>query len=327
MTEKDKGINTISDGDLWCLLVRTWFAISRLRELELAQFGLTLEQSSVLTLIQRCGGSTTAKNLEYLTLRQQHSISTLIKRMLRGGLVGKERRPNERRNRIFISEEGENLLGQLTTTSIEMVFSSLTEDEKLQFAKLICSLFERARDLLGVSYKLPFLKGTCDSPEGVAGQTRCGSSMTSDYELWTTLDAAGFAISRLRELELAQFGLTLEQSLILIIIEHCGGSTTTKEIEYLTLRQHHSISTLINRMCRVGLVYKEKSPAEKRYRIFMSKEGESLLSKVTEDSIEIVFSNLSVNEKLQFTGYLRSLHRQARNLLGVPHKQPATTAH
>jgi DNA-binding MarR family transcriptional regulator len=115
--------------------------------------------------------------------------------------------------------------------------------------------------------------------------------------------------------------------LILIIIEHCGGSTTTKEIEYLTLRQHHSISTLINRMCRVGLVYKEKSPAEKRYRIFMSKEGENLLSKVTEDSIEIVFSNLSINEKLQFTGYLRSLHRQARSLLGVPYRQPATTAH
>ena len=253
MSEKDTDKSTISDSDLWCLLIRTWFAIFRLRELELAQFGLTLEQSSVLTLIQACGGSTTAKELENLTLRQQHSISTLIKRMLGRGLVKKRRKPDDRRYRISLTEDGKSLLSRLTITSIDMVFSSLTADEKLQFTRVICSLYNRARDLLGVSYKPPFLRSDNDTSKGIMRQPCSNSLAMSDYELWTSLDAAGFAVSRLRELELAQFGITLEQSLILEIIQHCGGSTTTKEIEYLTLRQHHSISTLITRMQNAGL--------------------------------------------------------------------------
>jgi len=324
MSEKDTEDSAISDADLWCLLIRTWFAIYRLRELELAQFNLTLEQSSILTLIRACGGSTTAKELEDLTLRQQHSISTLIKRMLNGGLIEKERKPEEKRYRISLSEDGKKLLGQLPITSIEMVFSSLTEDEKLQLTRVICSLYNRARDLLSVSYKPPFLRSDSDTSQGIMGYSCSSGLAMSDYELWTALDAAGFAVSRLRELELAQFGITLEQSLILIIIQHCGGSTTTKEIEYLTLRQHHSISTLINRMQNAGLVYKEKGPGDKRYRIYMTEEGKSLFGKVTGVSIEVVFSKLSLSEKLEFARSLRSLHKKARTLLGIPRQQPAS---
>ncbi len=322
MSEKNTDSSRISDDDLWCLLIRTWFAIYRLRELELAQFDLTLEQASVLALIQACGGSTTAKELEDSTLRQQHSISTLIKRMHNRGLVKKKRRPNERRHRISLSEDGKNLLGRLTIASIEMVFSSLTADEKLRFTRVICSLYNRARDLLGVPYKPPFLRSDSDTSKGIVRLPCSSGSAMSDYELWTALDAAGFAVSRLRELELAQFGITLEQSLILSIIQHCGGSATTKEIEYLTLRQHHSISTLIARMQNVGLVYKEKGPGDKRYRIYMTEEGGNLFGKVTSVSIEIALSKLSSSEKLEFAHSLRSLHKKARTLLGIPRRQP-----
>ena len=324
MSEKDTDNSTISDDDLWCLLIRTWFAICRLRELELTQFDLTLEQASVLALIKACGGSTTAKELKNLTLRQQHSISTLIKRMLKGGLVKKKRKPDERRQRISLSENGKTMLGRLTTTSIEMVFSSLTANEKLQFTRVICSLYNRARDLLGVSYKPPFLSSDSDASKGIAIQPCSSGAAMTDYELWTSLDATGFAVSRLRELELAQFGITLEQSLILIIIQHYGGSATTKEIENLTLRQHHSISTLINRMRNAGLVYKEKGPGDKRHRIYMTEEAESLFGEVTGVSIEIVFSKLSLNEKLKFARSLRSLHKKARTLLGIPSRQPVS---
>ena len=96
MSEQYTDINNMTDTDLWCLLVRTWYAISRLRELELAQFGLTIEQSSILKIIYVRGGRSTAKELEYLTMRRQHSISTLINRMHKRGLIDKKKEANRR---------------------------------------------------------------------------------------------------------------------------------------------------------------------------------------------------------------------------------------
>ena len=252
MNKKINNLKTLPDEDLWCLLVRTWFAILRLRQVELARFGLTVEQSSILALL-RHSRSTTAKELENATMRQQHSISTLINRMIKSGLVGRDKSPTEKRHRIFITEEGKNLFKKVTIDSIKAVFSPLPADEKRRFACNLRSLQLKARDLVGMSYKPPFLQARpASDSSGGTGQTGSGAT-TSDYELWSALDATGFAISRVRGLELAQFGLTLEQSLHLTIIQHLGGSTTTKEIENLTLRQHHSISTLINRMIEAGL--------------------------------------------------------------------------
>jgi DNA-binding MarR family transcriptional regulator len=143
-----------------------------------------------------------------------------------------------------------------------------------------------------------------------------GGRMTS-YELWKRFDAAGFSVSRLRELELAQLGLTLEQSLMLTIINHCGGSTTTREIEHLTLRQHNSVSTLINRMYKSGLVKKERFDSDRRYKITMTDEGKALFEKVEMISVQMAFSCLSYDEKTNFYKYLKSLHKAARKLLGL----------
>ena len=304
-----------SNGDLWCLLVRTWFAILRLRQMELARFGLTVEQASILSVLRRHGWAT-AKNLEDITMRQQHSISALISRMTKSGLVRKEKRPAEKRYRIYVTTQGKDLFNRLTVESIKAVLSSLTAEDKKRLAWYLDALHEKVRDLLGISYRPPFLQDEPENaPESGSGQPADRGVSTADYELWSSLDATGFAISRLRELELAQFGLTLEQSLILTIIRHLGGSATTGEIENLTFRQHHSISTLINRMVGAGLVRKEKSPGEKRHRVLMTPEGERIFDQVPLTSLEMVFSTLTEGEKAGFNHCLVSLHTRARELL------------
>jgi DNA-binding MarR family transcriptional regulator len=306
----------LTDNGLWWLLVRVWFAIFRLRQLELAQFNLTVEQSSILAILLRNRGSMTAKEMENVTMRQQNSISTLVNRMTGAGLLKKERNPEEKRYRIFITQEGRDVFAKVPVTSLRKAFSCLTDEEKKNFAGYSHALHSKSRDLLGVSYQPPFLQQN-DQNKPEESEEPLTQDRVSSYELWSSLDAAGFVISRLQVLELAQFGITQEQYLVLSILGRRQGSTTTKDLEIMMMRQHHSISTLINRMSLSKLVDKEKHAGEKRYRIFMTEEGKALYGRVTTTSIEMVFSCLTDEEKKQFSDYLRLLHSNVRQLLNV----------
>jgi hypothetical protein len=77
------------------------------------------------------------------------------------------------------------------------------------------------------------------------------------YEVWVSIDRTRFAIARLRELELAHFNLTIEQASFLHILRNHGSPMTIEVLQDTTLRQPHSISTLINRMNTAGLLKKK----------------------------------------------------------------------
>lgn len=86
------------------------------------------------------------------------------------------------------------------------------------------------------------------------------NSGISDYGLWTYLDRARFAIYRMRELELSRFDFTPEQAAIINLLLARGGSATIKQIEDMTMRQHHSITALINRMLKTDYVSRQETP-------------------------------------------------------------------
>ncbi len=141
------------------------------------------------------------------------------------------------------------------------------------------------------------------------------------FRLWKLLDHTKFMIGRLREMELARYGLTPEQVHVLDIISQSGGSTTINEIVDLTMRQHHSISTLINRMQRQGLVNKLKTADDKRiFKVFITDKGLTLLKKVSRDSIMNTFSSLSEEEKVDLDSHLHRLLIKAYDLLGKEYK-------
>ncbi len=76
------------------------------------------------------------------------------------------------------------------------------------------------------------------------------------FNIWVLMDSAHFTISRARFLEIAQYGLTPEKAQILHTIQSNGGSLTQNKISEFTMRQHHSVSSLINRMVKEGLLKK-----------------------------------------------------------------------
>jgi DNA-binding MarR family transcriptional regulator len=158
---------------------------------------------------------------------------------------------------------------------------------------------------------------------GIAMKEKFDSnSETNSIYLWKLLDQSRFAIARLRGIELVQFDLTIEQSSILQTLMENGGSLTTKELEEETMRQPNSISILVNRMVKMGLLRRERSKSRQRHRIYLTREGEDLIKRVTLVSIEMTFSALTAEEKQQTSEYLNKLLENARELLGIPHHPP-----
>ena len=143
-----------------------------------------------------------------------------------------------------------------------------------------------------------------------------------NFDMWVLLDNAHFAVSRARILELSQYNLTKEQAQVLYILLNSGGSATQTQISDFTMRQHHSVSTLVNRMNKDGLVNKDKDPTGKGFRIYITKKGRDRYRKVTGESMEMIFSSLSPDEIQQLTRYLEQLQQTARGLLGIDYKPP-----
>jgi len=310
--EPDGGVQ--QDEAVWRLLDNTRFAISRLREIELNRFGLTIEQSSILKILASLGGSSNLGELEYLTLRQPHTLSTLIGRMKRLKMVAKKRSPTAKRYSIYITRHGQSLLDRMTENSLKEVFSCLSLKQLADFIRLFDILRKQALGLLHV----PFLQYIHRDASGAYGVQSEPWLTPSAETAWTLFDGSRFMIARLREMEIAQFGLTLEQLLILQTISENQGSITIKMLEEATLRQHHSISVLINRMVKTGLLSKTRESGKSRSKIVMAKKGQALLGTITQLSTEMSFSCLKNREKTRMTRYLDMLSDKARDMLGRP---------
>ena len=114
MSEKSSIVVPEKDVKLWLLLGNTWALILRLYELELNQIGLTPEQATILRIVQDNGSSATARELENVTMRQQNTISVLVNRMIKMGLLSRVKQQGKKGYQIFLTKEGNVIIQTLT---------------------------------------------------------------------------------------------------------------------------------------------------------------------------------------------------------------------
>ena len=319
--ENKNGILPASD--LWSLMDRAAFAVARLRELELARFNLTIEQASILRIIRSNERPMTIEELEDIIMRRPHSISTLVNRMTDAGLLNREKSPEARRSLFAVTRRALEVLSGAPSTSLEMAFSSLTLENKISLSFILGRLLEEARHLLGLSPLPPFLQQLKPGSDITDGREKAAPELpVSDYNLWSLLERSRFAIARLRELELARFGLTLEQASILHIFKNRRHPMTIGELEDITMRQPHSISTLVNRMVSAGLLNKERSPDSKKFQVTATREAQDLFNGVTFASLQLTLSSLEARDQQHLDEILDRLLKKARHLLGVSYLPP-----
>lgn len=141
----------------------------------------------------------------------------------------------------------------------------------------------------------------------------------ANFMLWKILDHTCFMIARSREKELARFGLTPEQAHVLDILSAKGDTITINEIVAITQRQHHSISTLITRMSRQGLLKKVKNDKDsRRWDVMISPKGKRLFQQMTTESINEIYSGLPLEARAGLVQGLGLLLNKAYEVLGQP---------
>ena len=146
------------DQDLWLLFTHTRYAIFRARELELQRYGITPEQVSLLFVVQALGKKATPAVLSRQLLRQPHTVSALVERMEKTGLV-KKLKDLDRKNqvRVVITEKGRKAYEQSTKRGpIHRIMGELNQVEKKKFRKHLETIFAAARKETGLDRnKLP----------------------------------------------------------------------------------------------------------------------------------------------------------------------------
>ncbi|MBN1161289.1 MAG: winged helix DNA-binding protein [Dehalococcoidales bacterium] len=296
------------------------FAIYKLREMELANFGLNVEQSSILHFISERGGATTIKEIIDKTMRQPNSVYILLNKMVKMGLIHNRRGNQSKSTLISITEHGKSLLEKITSISLEEIFSVLREKDRVILFDILNRLLTRSRYLLGIGYVAPIAKLlNSEVPQKAKPKYNKHPSVNA---LWSILNNTRFAISRLRELELTKFELTMEQSSILHIIVDHGGTVTIKEIIDETMHQPNSVYILLNRMKKMGLIYKTEQKKSGSSLISLTEDGESLLKKITNITFKETISRLKAAEKAKFVEILYKIIDKSGELLGINFQPP-----
>jgi DNA-binding MarR family transcriptional regulator len=103
-------------------------------------------------------------------VRQKNSVTTLVDRMSKLGLVKKEKLKNGNKYRISLTEKARELISVVPRKSIEMMFSEFTQEDKEQLLQYLEQIIKTGKDLLGEYYVPPFL-----TPKSVADSAGHGS--------------------------------------------------------------------------------------------------------------------------------------------------------
>ena len=137
-----------------------------------------------------------------------------------------------------------------------------------------------------------------------------------EFNLWILLCQARDTIFKARGKELSQWGVTVEQASILFVVQAIGDKATPTEISKWMLREPHTISTILTRMEKDGLVSKSKGLGKKnQVSVALTEKGRQVFSQSSKrKSIREIISCLSEEERRQLESSLKRLQQKALNL-------------
>jgi DNA-binding MarR family transcriptional regulator len=146
------------DINLYILLDQVDSIVTSAVELELKHLHLTQPQVRILTMLSREGKAATIEELASWTLKEFNSVSTLINRMEKKGLVKKVKKDGDLKTYISLSEQGSDIYHHhVTERSIRLIFEKLTAAEKKQLETTLKKVRDTTRDILGMDFRPPFL--------------------------------------------------------------------------------------------------------------------------------------------------------------------------
>jgi DNA-binding MarR family transcriptional regulator len=146
------------------------------------------------------------------------------------------------------------------------------------------------------------------------------SSYDQEFDLGTMLEQAQQAFFASRERELAQYSVSPMKATVLYIVDQIGSEATPAEISRWILRRSHTVSGLLDRMEKDGLITKNKNLSKKNLvRVTITDKGKKALKQAMKrDTQRKIFSSLVQKDKEQLYSLLLKIRDKGLKLSGFP---------
>lgn len=134
-----------------------------------------------------------------------------------------------------------------------------------------------------------------------------------EYDLWILISRVYHMIAKLRNMEMNRYDILPVQAYILFILRAMGNETTPAELSRFVYQQRSSVSDILNRMEKQGLITKEKKLDGKgRVLVKMTDKGEKALQLSEQrEHLHNVMSVLDEKKRQQLESILELLRDKA----------------
>ena len=126
---------------LWRQVYQTYTLLKRCEDQVFGEYGLTTEQGAVLGAIDYFGGSMKVTDIAHWLERSTNSISMIVDRMVKAGLVRRTRSKGDRREvRVANTSKGQAAIKPAHLASlkaVDKILSSLSHEEKITLLNLL----------------------------------------------------------------------------------------------------------------------------------------------------------------------------------------------
>lgn len=143
-----------------------------------------------------------------------------------------------------------------------------------------------------------------------------------DYTLLTSLLQVGDIFVKIRERELLQQNLSATSAQILFLVDAMGKDVTPAKISRMLLREPHSVSGILMRMEKQGLIKRAKNMERKNLiRVTLTAKGENALKQaMKKEGIKHVMAKLSEEQRKQLKQALATLKEAGMKELNLSPK-------
>jgi DNA-binding MarR family transcriptional regulator len=134
-----------------------------------------------------------------------------------------------------------------------------------------------------------------------------------EYDLIGLLNQTTETIFRARQKELDQYNISTSQGAVLFITQALGEKATISEVSRWLLRKPHTVSEIVSRMEKKGLLKKSRAPKRKSIiKVTLTPKGLEVYRKSKKRrSFRNILASLSLEERQQMLAYLKRLKESA----------------
>jgi DNA-binding MarR family transcriptional regulator len=141
-----------------------------------------------------------------------------------------------------------------------------------------------------------------------------------EFKLWLMLEQSHSAVVAASEKELAQYDISPMKAAVLYIVKQIGNEATPAEIARWILRRSHTVSGLLERMEKDGLITKKKNLIKKNLvRVTITeKGGKALRQSMKRETVKRTFAAIPLKNRAQLYSQLEKIRDKGLKLSGFP---------